>query len=144
MVAETADPVARFTGALRALGLRDGGRVGMYAFNSDRYREHLLAAPWAGGVVNPINVRWGAIEVALSFVYCETNILIVDVAFVGSVGVITRRAPNVATAIDRAELPAGPPLPSFSRERRTSLDGIRLAGLRRGQLVCSGARRKHQ
>jgi acyl-CoA synthetase (AMP-forming)/AMP-acid ligase II len=50
---EQADRVARLGGALRALGVRDGERVGILALNSDRYAELLLAVPWANGVLTP-------------------------------------------------------------------------------------------
>lgn len=55
---EHADRVARLAAGLCALGVGDGDRVGMLAFNSDCYAEYLLAVPWAGGVLNPVNIRW--------------------------------------------------------------------------------------
>ena len=54
---QQADRVARLAAGLRALGAGAGDRVGMLALNSDRYAEYLLAVPWAGGVVNPVNIR---------------------------------------------------------------------------------------
>ncbi|MDT5328056.1 MAG: hypothetical protein QOF25_5208 [Mycobacterium sp.] len=38
-VAESADRVARLTGALSGLGVHRGDRVGILALNSDRYYE---------------------------------------------------------------------------------------------------------
>src|SRR5262245_30845963 len=55
--------VMRFAGALRATGLRAGGRVAMLALNSDDYLELHYAIPWAGGVLVPINTRLAAAEV---------------------------------------------------------------------------------
>jgi acyl-coenzyme A synthetase/AMP-(fatty) acid ligase len=57
-VAESADRVARLADGLRSAGAGDGDRVGMLALNSDRFHEFLLAVPWAGAVVNPVNIRW--------------------------------------------------------------------------------------
>jgi len=76
--AEFADRTARLAGALQALGLQPGDRIGMLAFNSDRYIEYLWATWWAGGAINPVNVRWTAQEVAYSLDDCDTRILLVD------------------------------------------------------------------
>jgi len=79
--AELASRVAKLAGALQGLGLKAGERVGMLALNSDRYLEYYLAVYWAGGAVNPANIRWAAAEIAYSLDDCETAILIVDDAF---------------------------------------------------------------
>ncbi len=75
------DRVARLAAALRRLGVQAGDRVAMMALNSDRYLEFYLATWWAGAVVNPINVRWSAVEVAFSLRDCDTRVLIVDDSF---------------------------------------------------------------
>jgi acyl-CoA synthetase (AMP-forming)/AMP-acid ligase II len=98
-VAESADRVARLAGALRAAGAGDGDRVGMLALNSDRFHEFLLAVPWAGAVVNPVNIRWSTAEVAYSLVDCDTRVLLVDDAFAAVIGELRERAPNLATVI---------------------------------------------
>ena len=54
---QQADRVGRLAGALREQGVSSGERVGILASNSDRYAELLLAVPWSGGVLNPLNVR---------------------------------------------------------------------------------------
>ena len=80
-VREAADRVARLAGALRALGVGDGDRVAMLSQNSDHYSEYLLAVPWANAVLNPVNVRWSATEIAYSLQDSQTVLLIVDDAF---------------------------------------------------------------
>jgi acyl-CoA synthetase (AMP-forming)/AMP-acid ligase II len=70
-VAESADRVARLAGGLRSAG--DGDRVGMLSLNSDRFHEFLLAVPWAGAVVNPVNIRWSPPEIAYSLADCDTG-----------------------------------------------------------------------
>lgn len=98
-VGETIDRVARIAGALEALGVGDGDRVGILALNSDRYYELLYAVPWAGAVLNPVNVRWSAAEIAYSLRDCGTDILFVDDAFAPLVGDLKVRAPNLHTVV---------------------------------------------
>lgn len=62
--AEHGDRVARFAGALQELGVAPGDRVAILGLNSDRYAEYLVGTPWAGGVVNPVNIRWSPKEIA--------------------------------------------------------------------------------
>lgn len=96
---EVADRVARFAGALRALGARTGDRIGILALNSDRYHEYLYAVPWAGCVVTPVNVRWSPAEIAYSLVDSQTDILLVDDAFAPLVDELRELAPNVKSLI---------------------------------------------
>ena len=98
-VAESAGRVARLAGALRAAGAGDGDRVGMLALNSDRFHEFLLAVPWAGAVVNPVNLRWSPAEVAYSLTDCDTRVLLVDDAFAPVIPELRERAPNLTTVI---------------------------------------------
>ena len=69
---ELAQRVARLAGAFETLGLQPGDRVAMLALNSDRYLEYQMAVPWAGGVVNPCNIRWSPAEVLYSIEDCST------------------------------------------------------------------------
>lgn len=80
---ELADRVARLAGALRGLGVREGDRVGMLGLNSDRYLEWLLAVWWAGAMVNPLNTRWSAAEIAYALDDSGTTVLFADDAFAG-------------------------------------------------------------
>jgi len=79
--AQFVDRVARLAAVLQSLGLQPGDRVGLLALNSDRYVEYLYATWWAGGVINPVNVRWSAREVAYSLDDCDTRILLADGQF---------------------------------------------------------------
>jgi long-chain acyl-CoA synthetase len=93
---ELADRVARLAAALRELGMAEGDRVGMLALNSDRYLEYVMGVWWGGGVLNPVNIRWSAAEIAWSLDDCETRILIVDDHFVetgAELGQLVRTAP---------------------------------------------------
>ncbi len=72
------DRVARLAAVLQQLGLQPGDRVGMLGMNSDHYVVFLHAVWWAGGVVNPVNMRWSAAEIAYALDDCDTRILLVD------------------------------------------------------------------
>ena len=81
---EFADRVARLAGALQQLGVQPGDRVGILALNSDRYLEYLMGVPWAGGVLNPCNVRWSVAENRYALEDSGTSILLVDETFKGA------------------------------------------------------------
>lgn len=78
---ELADRVARLAGALQGLGLRAGDRVAMLSLNSDRYLEYQVGVPWAGGVLNPCNIRWSPAEILYSLNDSGSSILLVDDTF---------------------------------------------------------------
>ena len=76
--AEFATRVARMASALQKLRLQKGDRIGVLAQNSDRFIEFLYAVWWAGGVVNPINIRWNDWDMVRALDDCQTRILFVD------------------------------------------------------------------
>lgn len=96
---ELAERVARLATVLRRLGVRRGDRVGMLALNSDRYLEYYLAVWWSGAVVNPVNVRWSAAEMAYSLNDCETRVLLVDEHFLDLVSPLRARVARLAHVI---------------------------------------------
>jgi len=97
--ARFADRVARYASVLRDHGVRSGERVALMALNSDRYLEYYFAVWWAGGVVNPVNIRWSAAEVAFSLDDCDTEILIVDDAFKSNAGPLRLLSKSLRTVI---------------------------------------------
>ena len=96
---EFGDRVARLAGALQALGLRPDDRVAILSLNSDRYLEYYLAVPWAGGVLNPCNIRWSVAEIVYSLNDSESSILLVDEAFKDSAAEICAKAPSIRDVI---------------------------------------------
>lgn len=90
---EVRDDVARFAGALRASGVQEGDRVALLARNGDHYLDYLLGTFWNGAVINPVNTRWAAPEIAQSLEDCGTRILLVDGCFSSLVDAIRRAAP---------------------------------------------------
>ena len=77
---EVAERVARFAGALRALGVREETRVAILALNSDDYLELHYAIVWAGGAMVPINTRLAPAEVAYILSDSTPDIVIADEA----------------------------------------------------------------
>lgn len=75
------DRVARLAAVLQAQGVQPGDRVGMLGLNSDHYVTFLYASWWAGAVINPVNIRWSAKEIAYSLDDCDTRLLLVDEHF---------------------------------------------------------------
>lgn len=96
---EYADRVARFAGALHATGLRRGDRVAMLARNGHAFLEYIFGTLWAGGVLNPVNIRWSPAEMGYSLENCGTRILIVDREFAPLLPAIREAAPGIETVI---------------------------------------------
>jgi acyl-CoA synthetase (AMP-forming)/AMP-acid ligase II len=103
------DRVSRLGGALRELGLEDGDRAAILALNSDRYSDFLLGTAWAGGVVNPQNIRWAPPEIAFALDDSETGILFVDDMFAGVAEQLRAdvKALHTLVYIGEAETPDG-------------------------------------
>ena len=76
--ASLASRVARLAGGLRELGVRPGDRIAYLGLNSDRFHEYYLGAFWGGAVVNPVNTRWSAGEIAYSLEDSGSAILFAD------------------------------------------------------------------
>ncbi|MDM0111847.1 long-chain-fatty-acid--CoA ligase [Variovorax sp. J22R133] len=101
--------VARLAGAFRTAGVNTGDRVGILSLNSDRYLEYYFGTYWAGGVVNPCNIRWSASEIAYALADCDTRVLLVDDQFLPVLAQIRGLAPCISTVIHcgDAETPDG-------------------------------------
>lgn len=98
-LAEVADRVARLAGGLRSLGAAEGDRIAMLSLNSDHYQEYLLGTVWAGCVVNPINTRWSAAEIAYSLRDSDSRILLIDNTFLPLLPEFRSQLPELGTII---------------------------------------------
>jgi len=101
--AELADRVARFAGALQALGVRPGDRVAILSRNGDHFLEYVLGVLWAGGVINPVNLRWTPQEMGYSLADSDTRVLIVEPAFEALLPAIRAEAPALRHVLSTAE-----------------------------------------
>jgi acyl-CoA synthetase (AMP-forming)/AMP-acid ligase II len=111
--AEAAGRVARLAGALLELGVRPGDRVAMLSLNSDRYSEYLLAVPWANAVLNPVNTRWSAAEIAYSLRDSDSRVLLVDDTFAPMAAALRESFPGLATVIHVGDGPAPDATPGY-------------------------------
>lgn len=112
--AESADRIARLAGALQKLGMKDGDPVAITSLNSDYFHESLLAVPWGGGVVVPVNYRWSASEIAKSIIEVGVSIMIVDDAFVDLMPDVQQLAPGLTTVIHVGEKTTLPGMLDFN------------------------------
>ncbi|SEQ47632.1 Acyl-CoA synthetase (AMP-forming)/AMP-acid ligase II [Solimonas aquatica] len=97
--AQLASRVARLAGGLQGLGVKTGDRVAILSPNSDRYLEYFLAVYWAGAVVNPVNTRWSAAEIAYSLEDSDNRLLLLGDPFVAMAPELRRLAPGLRELI---------------------------------------------
>jgi acyl-CoA synthetase (AMP-forming)/AMP-acid ligase II len=95
--------VARLGSALRGLGMEPGARIGMLALGSHRFVEFYFGVWWGGGVVNPVNMRWTAKDVAYSLDDCDTRVLIIDDPFVPMLPALRSLSRSLQTVVYAGE-----------------------------------------
>ncbi len=81
--AQHLDRVARTAGALRELGVGRGDRAAVMALNSHQFLELYHAAFLGAGVINPLNLRLAAKELAFILANSETKVCFTDAFFAG-------------------------------------------------------------
>ena len=84
--AELGSRCRRLAGAMRALGLAPGDRVGVIALNSDRYLELYLGLPAAGYVLVPVNSRLAAAEMRAILDDAGVRMVFTDARYPGVAG----------------------------------------------------------
>jgi len=101
--------VACFASGLQQLGIGADGCAAILALNSDRYLEFMFAAPWAGGIFQPINTRLAGPEVVYWLNDSEASVLLVDSNFLPMIAEIRDQLQHVKHLIfvDDGELPEG-------------------------------------
>ena len=118
--AQLADRVARFAYALRQRGLEPGDRVAMLARNGVDFLTYVLGTVWAGGAINPVNLRWTAADIGYSLENCDTRFLIVDPEFVGRLPVIRAAAPALVHVVE-----TGAPMREWLAQASAVEDAVR-------------------
>ncbi|WP_339676147.1 long-chain-fatty-acid--CoA ligase [uncultured Zhongshania sp.] len=101
---ELHDRVSRLAAGFVRQGYKAGDRIAILAFNSDRYLEAYLAIAWMGAVVNPVNFRWSAAEIAYSLQDSGSTAIIVDDNFVDTIKQVKEELPLLETIFYAGDL----------------------------------------
>ncbi len=80
---QLAERCERLAGALAALGVRPGDRVSLLAPNTGLALEAHFGVPWAGAVLNALNTRLSASELAYIVSHAGARVLLVDTDIAG-------------------------------------------------------------
>ncbi len=110
--ADFAERTARLAGALQALGVGKGDRVGTFAWNSHRHLEVYFAAPMMGAVLHTVNIRLSARDISFIVNHAEDRVLIVDASCWPTLAPIRKDLKSVKHVIimrdtPDAQVPAG-------------------------------------
>ncbi len=76
--AEVGERARRLAGALRALGVGEGDRVGTFMWNDQEHLEAYLAVPSMGAVLHTVNIRLFPAQLAFVVNHAADRVLIVD------------------------------------------------------------------
>jgi fatty-acyl-CoA synthase len=74
----------RLANALRTLGVRDGGRVATFAWNTHRHLELYLAVPSSGLVLHTLNIRLFPEQITFIVNHAEDAVICVDESLVAA------------------------------------------------------------
>jgi acyl-CoA synthetase (AMP-forming)/AMP-acid ligase II len=75
---ETCERVDRLARALTALGVKNGDRVGTFAWNNQRHFELYMAVPCMGAVLHTLNIRLFAEQLTYIVNHAEDELIFVD------------------------------------------------------------------
>ncbi|MBI1744605.1 AMP-binding protein [Candidatus Acetothermia bacterium] len=70
--------VCRLANVLEKLGIRQGDRVGTFAWNSHRHLELYFAAPCMGATLHTVNIRLFPDQISYILNHAEDKVLFVD------------------------------------------------------------------
>jgi fatty-acyl-CoA synthase len=73
----------RLGGALDALGISDDGRVGTFAWNTERHLELYFAAPCTGRILHTLNIRLFPDQLVYVVNHAEDEVIFVDRSLIG-------------------------------------------------------------
>jgi fatty-acyl-CoA synthase len=103
--ADFCERTARLAGALAALGVDKGDRVGTLAWNSHRHLEVYFAVPLMGAVLHTVNLRLSAQDITYIVNHAEDQVLVIDASLWPIVEPIRRQLTSVKHVIVMQDTP---------------------------------------
>src|SRR5256714_5231221 len=104
-VAERAD---RLAAALRRLGVREGDRVGTFAWNTQEHLEAYLAVPSMGAVLHTLNLRLFPEQLTYITNHAEDRVVLVDASVIPLLARVAAELKTVEQFVVIGEGDAGP------------------------------------
>jgi fatty-acyl-CoA synthase len=109
----------KLASALTSLGMKEGDKIGTFAWNHHRHLEAYFAVPCSGAVLHMINIRLSPEHIAYVINHAEDKLLLVDEDLVPLIEQIQDRLSTVEAYIimtDKEELPKTKLHPAYSYE----------------------------
>src|SRR4051812_20388338 len=94
-----AERAARLAGVLETLGVPRGGRVGTFAWNTDRHLELYYGVPCSGRVLHTGNVRLHPDQIAYVVTHAADEVLFVDASLTATLAPVKDRLPTVREVV---------------------------------------------
>jgi fatty-acyl-CoA synthase len=126
---ETAARVDRLAHALQRLGVKQGDRVGTFAWNNDRHFELYIAVPCVGAVLHTLNVRLFAEQLIYIVRHAKDEVIFVDDSLIDVLAPLAEQLPDVRNYVvmgddvDAATLQRLPNALSYEQLLAESEDG---------------------
>ncbi len=99
--------VHRLAGALKALGIETGDRVGTFGWNHQRHLEVYFAAPCMGSVLHTVNFRLFAGQIAYIINHAEDKVLFVDPSVLPLLEPVAEQLQSVQHVVFMGDPPGG-------------------------------------
>jgi len=116
--------VLRLGGALRALGVKEGTKVGVIEWDSHRYLEMYFGIPGIGAILHTINPRLAPEDLVYTMMHAEDEVLIFHEDFLPLVERIRPRLPTVRKYVLITDKPEKPDVKGVDAEYEELLAGV--------------------
>lgn len=121
---EMADRIDRLAGALAALGVTPGDRVGTIGWNSHRHLEAYYAIPCMGAVLHTINLRLHPEQLAYVINHAQDRVLLVDASLLPLLEKVRAQLTSVEAIIVMSDAPGGQGTPAGMHDYEAVLAAV--------------------
>ena len=97
--ASLAKRVGKLANALHRAGVREGDRVGTFAWNNQEHQEAYMAVPCSGAVLHTINIRLDPEQIAYIINHAEDKILLLDANLAGHIAPALKKAETLEKVV---------------------------------------------